>query len=381
MKGRRYPGKRDPLLGRRRAGAVLACFILIFGLLVMTGCGQEEKAVEEPTSFEIAMITGHAGVQDGSFWESTWKSIEAFCTEEEMTCQYYPATEDTDEEYLKAVEKAKKEGAKLVVFAGSNFETVVHTAQQKYEDLYFVLIDGVPRDEEHNYELAANSTGVLFAEEQAGYLAGYAAVAEGYTQLGFIGGKDSPPVKRYGYGFLQGAAAAAKDKGAKDVKVKYAYAGTYDPDNDVEKEVTEWYKNGTQVIFACGGNLGRSIIKGAVAGGGLVIGVDTDQSGMSETVITSAKKEIGTAITDILKNYRRNNFGGKSIFTYDLTNDGVSLEMENSRLQNFTEEDCDKVIEEIKKGERKVGKEFPSDDPEEAAGDSISVEVVDMGKR
>lgn len=60
------------------------------------------------------------------------------------------------------------------------------------------MIDGVPHDENNTYATAANMVSVVFAEEEAGYMAGYAAVKEGYTKLGFMGGQALPSVKRYG---------------------------------------------------------------------------------------------------------------------------------------------------------------------------------------
>lgn len=363
--------------GRRIPIAVLAVILLLSAGLLW-GCGEDKKEAEEPTSFEIAMISGTSGVEDGSFLETTWKSIRSFCESEEMTCKAYSASENSEEGYLQAVETAKAGGAKVIVFAGSNYETTVHAAQSKYEDLYFILLDGVPRDEEHNYELAGNSTGVLFAEEQAGYLAGYAAVADGYTKLGFLGGEEVPSVERFGFGYLQGIAAASRDTGAKNVSVKYAYTGTFEAGEDVTAEAEKWYREGTQVIFACSGGAGRSVIQAANETSGSVIGADTDQSGLSEQVITSAKKEIHTAIDDILRNYKRNNFGGKAIFNYDLSNKGVSLEMTNARFKEFDQTAYETLTEEIKNGERKISKEFASDDPKEAAGGSVSVEVIEM---
>ena len=76
--------------------------------------------------------------------------------------------------------------------------------------------------------VAANTYCIRYAEEQAGFLAGYAAVFEGYTKLGFIGGMKVPAVIRYGYGFVQGADYAAKELGIKNVSIKYNYTGSFE---------------------------------------------------------------------------------------------------------------------------------------------------------
>ena len=356
---------------------IAAAGVLALGLTGLCACGEEEEVAEEPTTFELALITNEVGVDDGSFNQSTWNAMQAFCEENGMTCQYYPSDDDS---YMKTIREAERQGGKLIILAGSQMETTAFEAQKKYEDLKFVLIDGVPRDEDFNYETAANSTGVLFAEQEAGYLAGYAAVTEGYTKLGYMGGDALPPVKRYGYGFIQGAAAAAKELGKSDISVRYTYLGTFEASDEIESEseAYDWYtENDTQVIFACGGSIGESIMAAAETAGGKVIGVDADQSGMSETVITSAKKETGKAITDILKNYMRNNFDSGAILNYSAENNGIGLEMTNARMETFTQETYDQIYGEIKSGTRKIVKDIEEKDISTLETDQVKIKMVD----
>ncbi len=352
--------------------------VLVLGLAAIgfCSCGEEEEAQEEPTSFELALITDDSGINDGSFHQITWEAIQAFAEENGMTCQYYES-EDKESKYLKAIRHAKQKGAKLVVLSGNRFETVAYKAQNEYKDLLFVLIDGVPRDKDYNYETASNSTGVLFAEEQAGYLAGYAAVCEGYTELGFMGGDALPPVKRYGYGFVQGISAAAKEKGVENVNVKYTYLGTFDASDEIESESFGWYDEGTQVIFACGGTIGESVMAAADTSGGKVIGVDGDQSAMSQSVITSAEKNIARAMTDILKNYKRNNFQGGAILNYSAENNGVALEMTNARLNTFDQETYKQIYKEIKSGQREISKDTDAKNVEDLAGEGVKMQIFD----
>ena len=361
---------------RRRRLRLLACAALTtLALASFCACGQEEPEAEEPETFEIAMITDEVGVRDGSYHEETWSAIQAFSEENGMTCQTI-ASEDSEPAYMRAIRKAKQDGAKLVVLAGSQLETVAYKAQAKYNNLYFVLLDGVPQDADYNYETASNCAGVLFAEEQAGFLAGYAAVCEGYTNIGFMGGDELPPVKRFGYGFVQGVSAAADDNATGQINVKYTYTGTFEASDEIESEAFVWYDQGTEVIFACGGSIGESVMAAAETAGGSVIGVDADQSGMSETVITSAKKETGRAITDILKNYKRNNFPGGSIMNYSVENDGIDLEMTNSRFTLFTQEEYDALLAQIRSGDRTILKDTDKKSVKSLAGDKVKVKIV-----
>ena len=136
--------------------------------------------------------------------------------------------------------------------------------------------------------------GTVFADyEQCGYLAGYAVVKEGYTKLGFSGGGGgtNPACCRYGYGFVQGADAAAKELNEKvEINYSWQYGANYNASPELQTMAAGWYQTGTEVIFACGGSMFASISAAAAAEEGKVVGVDVDQSGESNTVITSAMK-------------------------------------------------------------------------------------------
>ena len=360
----------------KRWTAALAAGLVLLVSASLCACGDKEESGEEPAAFEIALITDESGIDDGSYLQSTWDAIQAFGEENGMTCQYYPS-DDEEKAYLRTIRDAKDNGAKLVVLAGSQFETVAYKAQEKYEDLYFVLLDGVPRDEDYNYDTSGNSIGVLFAEEEAGYLAGYAAVCEGYTKMGFMGGNAVPPVKRYGYGFVQGVSAAVQEKHTGGVQIRYAYLGTFDGSDEIESESFNWYEDGTEIIFACGGSIGESVMAAAETAGTSVIGVDADQSGLSETVITSALKNTARAITDILKSYKRNNFAGGAILNYDADNKGIGLEMTNARFTVFDYETYKEIYRGIRSGERSIAKDAENDDVKSLAGDNVEIEVID----
>ena len=355
---------------------VIAAVLLAMCLLFLAGCGEEEAAVEEPETCEIVLITDQTSVEDGTFNKAAWDAITAFGEENEMTCQTFRTEDGSEEECLELIEEAKNKGGRIIFLAGSQFETAAYKAQQKYKDIYFILLDAVPRDDEYNYETAANSAGVLFAEEQAGYLAGYSAVMDGYKKIAFLGGAALPSVKRYGYGFVQGASAAVKERGSGKVDIKYSYSGTFTASYSILETATEWYNDGTEVIFACGGSIGEAVARAADKEDGKMIGVDSDQSVLSENVITSAKKDIGKAVTDILKSYKRNNFQGGAIFNYSAENDGVSLEMDNARFVQFDREMYKKLMDDMKEGQIAIKKDIGTDSVKTLAGDGVNVEVI-----
>lgn len=268
-----------------------------------------QKMFEDPygdyqeTGGEIAFLTD-GSVEDGGYNEAIYNGVRMYALGAGTSFSYYHADPNAPESYREVVQQAVEDEAGLIVCAGDVFGEAVGAMQETYPQTSFLLVDAVPHDEEQEeVPIAENVHCVLFHEEQAGYLAGYMAVWEGYRNLGFIGGREEPAVQRYGYGYLQGINAAAKDLSLTDVAVNYWYAGTYTADIAVREKADEWYGNGTQIIFACGGGLYESVLEAAENQDGLMIGVDVDQCRVSDRVLTSAVKNIGSAVTDALDEY------------------------------------------------------------------------------
>ncbi|MBR3787828.1 MAG: BMP family ABC transporter substrate-binding protein [Firmicutes bacterium] len=338
--------------------------------LIMASCGADRP--EKPAEYEIAMIADSSEIKDGSFTQCTWESVEGFASTNGLTSKCYTPEESTKEAYLDTIKKAVDNKAKMIVLAGSNFETAAFSAQSIYPDVNFLLIDGVPHDTGDKYGAASNTIGVIFAEEQAGYMAGYAAVKDGYHKLGFMGGKSLPPVKRYGYGFVQGAAAAAQELEQK-VEITYKYMETFEPSDDVKAEAAKWYEDGVKVIFACGGNMGNAVMDAAEECRGKVIGADNDQSYLSGTVITSAQKEIDVVVNDMLSNYADDKYVGGTAFNYTAQNGGVSLQMDNAKFTSFGKNDYEKLFNKLKNGKIELKKDTGVNDVSELTGEWVTI--------
>lgn len=271
-----------------------------------------QKMFEDPygdyreTGGEIVLLTD-GSVEDGGYNETVYNGVRMYALGAGKSFSYYIATPDEPESYRKLIERAAMENARIIVCVGNMFGETVGVMQESYPQTSFLLIDGVPHNAEGEaVPIAQNVHCILFHEEQAGYLAGYMAVWEGYRNLGFVGGREEPAVMRYGYGYLQGIDAAAKDLSLDDVAVNYWYADTFLPDIAVREKADSWYASGTQVIFACGGGLYESVLEAAENQNGLLIGVDVDQSRVSDRFLTSAVKNINTAVTDTLDSFYAN---------------------------------------------------------------------------
>jgi Uncharacterized ABC-type transport system, periplasmic component/surface lipoprotein len=320
-------------------------FVLAFSLV---GCNKDTPASGGNTggTFEYALVTDYGNIDDQSFNQHSWMGLEQFALEVGGTHTHYRPVEESTDGYVTSIEMAIDNGARIVVLPGFSFADPTATVQERYPEVKFILIDAVPTG-----GAAENTYAIIFAEEQSGFLAGYAAVMDGYRKLGFIGGMAVPAVIRYGYGYVQGAEYAAAELGlpAGSIEIMYAYAGTFEASPDIQSMAAAWYQNGTEVIFSCGGAIINSIIAAAEASEDkYVIGVDSDQSYQSETVITSALKELQFSVYTALKLDEAGEFPGGVVVTLGAAEDSIGLPMETSRFNTFTQEDYDAVYELLK---------------------------------
>jgi basic membrane protein A len=151
-------------------------------------------------TYVVAFVTDVGQLKDKSFNEGTWNGAKTYANDNGLSYKYYqPANGEqaTDDDRYDAMKAAAEAGAKVIVAAGFMQGTALEKAAKEFPEVKFVFIDG--------WSLGLdNVIGVAFKEEQCGYLAGYAAVMDGYEKLGFAGGGGgtNPACMRYGYGYI-----------------------------------------------------------------------------------------------------------------------------------------------------------------------------------
>jgi basic membrane protein A len=315
---------------------------------------EPEEEPEEPEEVEaegvdvrVALVAHSPDsiLDDGSFNEGAWAGILRFLDTHGLSddhAQFFQPHSADDVARVDLVADAiERFGANIVVLPGFHFIDSAAEMQTLFPDVKFVILDATPYGGP-----ASNTAAIHYAEEEAGFLAGYAAVMEGYRDLGFFGGIAVPAVVRFGHGFLQGAEHAAEslDLDAGEITVQYYYIGAFAPSPEAQTTAAAWFAGGTEVIFAAAGGAGFSVIAAAEGEGGSVIGVDVDQSGAGEVVITSAMKALDVSVFDMLTDFMNGAFRGGNVLMFDATIDGVGLPMENSRFQNFTQAQYDAIF-------------------------------------
>ena len=338
--------------------------LLILILIVLYNYSNTQKQnklkakINADGSAEIAMLIDVGDIDDESFNKGVYDAIVEFGNENNKTYNYYVPEEKSDYAVVDSIENAIKLGARVIVAPGYWFKRPIDLVQNKYKDIKFILIDTTPYSEVKKMEkIGENVFAILFSEQEGGYLAGYAMVMEGFENIGFMGGMQSPSVENFGYGYIQGINDAAKEKGLekKSIKLKYMYLGGFEENAEYEYIASSWFAGDTQVIFASAGQAGISVMKAAKKyKDKYVVGVDIDQSSQSNTVITSVVKNSKRAVYDQLKNIYDDKFEGGKYVTYGINDGYIYLEMGNSRFKKFSKEQYDKLVKEMSEGKIKV---------------------------
>jgi basic membrane protein A len=387
---------QDNLIRRKKhtMKKIIALLMVLAMVLALVACGAkkeeqkpEEQKPEEGTepvaelNLNVALVTDVGNIDDKSFNQGAWEGVVAFGQANGMKqgegYNYYRPSEDSTEARVETINTAIKNGANVIVCPGYLFEDAIFNVQDANPEVMFLLLDGEPHDADYNYKTAENTHNILYQEEQAGFLAGYAAVKDGYKKLGFLGGMAVPAVVRYGYGFVQGANFAAEEMGIADqVSIKYWYAGGFAPTDDIKIKMAGWFTDGTEVVFSCGGGIYLSAVAAATEANGKVIGVDVDQSAEGECIITSAMKGLTNSVVIALNNLKGNNgkwtadYAGKTA-VLGAADDCVGLPTAEGswRLNTFTVDEYNALFEKVKNGSIAI-----SNDTENAPAVTIAVD-------
>lgn len=344
----------------------------------------DDTMTSEDGTYKLGFVTDVGQLKDKSFNEGTWNGVKLYAAANDLSYKYYqPANgnEATDDDRYDAMKAAVTSGAEVVVCAGFLQEAALKRAAQEFPETNFVFIDGYALTTEENGEgdPIPNVAGISFKEEQSGYFAGYAAVMDGYTKLGFSGGGGgtNDACCRFGYGYVQGANAAAAELGVQvDMKFSWEYGASFSDSPELQTMASGWYSSGTEVIFACGGSMFQSITAAAAANDGKVIGVDVDQSTQSDTVITSAMKGLSDAVQWAVDKVYTDAFaeiGGQST-SLGVKEDAIALPVDTWSMTNFSVEAYEELYQKVLDGTVTVDNDFSK--MEDAEYSNLNLEIV-----
>lgn len=337
---------------------------------------ESQTPATEPTAgdVKVAMITDYGDITDQSFNQTTYEACKAYCEPAGIPFEYYKPAGDSTPERVAMIDAAVADGYNVVVMPGYAFAEAIKETADMYPDTTFIALDVGEADLGADYVVPSNVYCAVYQEELCGYMAGYAAVKLGYEHLGFLGGMAVPAVVRYGYGFVQGADAAAADTGA-DVTVEYVYGNQFFGDADITAYMDNWYQTmGVQAVFACGGGIYASAAEAAAkVEGAKVIGVDVDQAAIIDSAygegmtVTSAMKGLAPTVEHMLSEVAAGNFanyGGKIetlglVSGDDPTVNYVQLPMETTQFgDGFSQDDYKALVKDMFDGKITVSNDI-----------------------
>ena len=353
----------------KKVVSILLVLSVVFGLCSF--------ASAEAATYRVAMITDYGDITDQSFNQTTYEACKAFCEANTIDFNYYKPSGDSTAERVAMVDAAVADGYNVIVMPGYAFAGTIVEAAPEYPDVKFIVLDVAvgdvlsakfgdqytwnPNDYKPEDSQFANVVSCVYQEELCGYMAGYAAVKMGYTHLGFLGGMAVPAVIRYGFGYVQGANAAAVEMGTADkVTLEYVYGNQFFGDADITAYMDNWYQNlGVQVVFACGGGIFTSAGEAAAkVEGAKLIGVDTDQSFILDAAygagitITSAMKGLAattkTMLTETILNNNWATIGGTyltlGLVSTDPAENYVGIPTTTLWSDSFTEDNYKAIV-------------------------------------
>ena len=377
---------------KRLKKAVSLLLIVAMMIPVMTGCGKKTTTTNKKgnSKYKVCMITDAGDITDQSFNQTTYEACRDYCKKNNIEFTYKKPDGDTDYARTAMVDVAVAEGYNVLVMPGYVFAQTIVDTTFKYPDIKFIVLDMSASDigaaavgndyyanpdkyDVSKYYNTKNTYLAIYQEAIPGYLAGYTAVKLGYRHLGFLGGQAVPGVMRYGYGYIQGVNAAAKEMGITDkVTLEYAYGGQFYGSTEITAAMDTWYNNGTEVVFACGGGIFTSAAEAAAKTGGKIIGVDSDQSPIIDAygkgmTITSAMKSLTATVNSTLDSIIFDGTWNKHVGKVEnlglISKDDMSLnyvglpEDTTQWNKNFGLKDYKKLVADIYDGKVKVSNE------------------------
>ena len=339
---------------RSLAAILLAAFVLILGV-VAAGCGSDDdegseggsgtSQTEEQPAIKVGLVTDIGGLNDRSFNQSANEGLEK--AKSELGVEGQVLTSKSNADYVPNLSRLAQQQYDLVIGIGFLMADALDTVAKKFPDTNFAIIDFSQAGLKSK---PANVRGLLFKENEAGYLAGYLAalVIEkkgGDQVLSSVGGQKIPPVD----GYIAGYQAAAGEA-ASGVKTLNGYSQDFVDQAKCKEIALNHIAEGAQVVFQVAGQCGLGALDAAKEKGVLGIGVDADQGYLGEHILTSAMKRVDTSVFESIKAVQDDAFAGGEDQIFDLKSEGVGLGEISADGQEF-ESQIDEIRQQIIDGE------------------------------
>jgi basic membrane protein A and related proteins len=323
----------------RKLPWLLVLLVTLLLALVAAGCGGDDEdgddagsgdtsavtddaTTEEAEPIRVGLVTDIGGLNDRGFNSLANEGLERAASELGAEIRVLESKSDAD--YIPNLSTLAEEGFDLIISVGFLMGEATHTAAEEFPDTNFAIIDnayGGEGCEDTNTCELPNLQGLLFKEQETGYLAGYLAglVTESNT-ISSVGGIKIPPVDRFIAGYQAGAMASNPD-----ITTLNAYSEDFVDQAKCKEVALDQIAEGSDVVFQVAGGCGLGALDAAQQEGVWGIGVDADQAFLGEHVLTSALKRVDEAVFQTISAVADGSFTGGSVTLFGLAEDGVGL--------------------------------------------------------
>jgi basic membrane protein A and related proteins len=339
------------LRGKRWLLLLSALMAVLAFATVAAGCGgdddDDEAAATTPAatgetaaaeSITVGLVTDIGGLNDRGFNELANSGIEQAVDELGVESRVLESKSDAD--YIPNLSQLADEGYNLIVSNGFLMGEATEAASKEYADSNFAIIDFA-------YESPGpNLLGLVFKEQEVGYLAGYMAakVSESGT-LSTVGGQKIPPVDRFIAGFQAGAKAANPQ-----IKLLNGYSQDFVDQAKCKEVALDQIAKGSDVVFQVAGGCGLGALDAAKERSVWGIGVDKDQAFLGDHILTSAVKRVDQAVFQTIEKAANGEFEG-GLTAFGLAEDGVGLGETSDQVDQAIIDEVDEQKQMIIDGE------------------------------
>ncbi len=308
----------------RRARWAIAGGVVVAVALLAASCGSSDKGASgatdsTPTGIKVGLITDLGQLNDNGFNELAYKGLKR--SERELGVQGRVFESKSAADYIPNMASLARQGYDLIIGVGYAQGDAIASAAKAFPDTKFAIVDV---DQATLKGTPANVQGLLFREEQVGYLVGYLAALSakraGGNTISAVGGFKEPPVDRYIAGYKAGATAAVPG-----ITVKWGYSQDWDDQAKCKELALDQIAAGSKVVFQVAGGCGLGSLLAAKQNKVWGIGVDADQSFLGPHVLTSGLKGVDTAVFLTAKAVEDGTFAGGGNAVFGLNEEGVGL--------------------------------------------------------
>jgi basic membrane protein A len=333
--------------------------VLLLALaLVAAGCGGDDDGGDEAAgtttaatttgegSLRVGLITDLGQLDDNGFNELAYRGLQR--AEDELGIQGRVVESASAADYIPNMTSLARQGYDMIIGVGFAQGDAVGKVAQRFPDTKFAIVDV---DQAFVPGKPANVQGLLFREEEVGYLVGYLAglvekEREGKDAISAVGGVKEPPVDRFIAGYFAGA-----EKAAPGITLMHDYSQTWDDQAKCKELALDQIARGSHVVFQVAGGCGLGALNAAGERDVWGIGVDADQSFLGPHILTSAQKGVDAAVFLTIKGVQDGTWKGGGNATFGLEEEGVGLGEVSPEVAEEHVDEVEEIAEQIASGE------------------------------